>query len=343
MNEPVVDPSSNSTTTKEVSDVGQNKRYSLAVKSRFITSARPESLGPLPPPDGTEEPTRISGKQRLSGKQRKNRGRNKKRPRDARQDNSEKICLSIIRGAECPYGEKACRYSHDLKAYMALRPPDIKEFDDGLCPVFKSHGYCVYGAMCRFGNSHITKAGLNLTKDPSNLPEGKPANPLPNAALNILPKDVQTELRKNAYPFSCKRHFESSTETSTAEKPKGNELKSDASSLTPVELKTRKIIDFSNKVYVAPLTTVGNLPFRRIMKRFGADITCGEMAVATNLLEGRNSEWALLKRHPEEDIFGIQVAGAHPDQYTRVAEVREKIRILSSLCTRSQILPKYLS
>jgi tRNA-dihydrouridine synthase 3 len=52
-------------------------------------------------------------------------------------------------------------------------------------------------------------------------------------------------------------------------------------------------------------------------------LQCGEMAVVTCLLEGKASEWGLLKRHPEEDLFGVQLAAGHPDQFARVGELIE--------------------
>jgi tRNA-dihydrouridine synthase 3 len=299
----------------------QNDRYSLKVKSEFVLSERAPNLTPLEKVEDTRG-AKVDDRDRQSGKKRKkSKGQNKKRPRDARQDDSEKVCMSAIRGDKCPFGD-GCKFSHDIKAYMATRPTDITQVDG--CPNYKLHGYCVFGVACRFGGCHISKTGENIHKDAVDTPGVKPDVPLQETSINSLPRDVQILLRKNKYDFKCKRHFEAKKEAPKEGEADKIEPPKTLETATPVELKTRKIIDFSNKVYVAPLTTVGNLPFRRMMKKFGADITCGEMAIATCLLEGKPSEWALLKRHPEEDVFGVQVAAAHPDQYTRACELIEE-------------------
>ncbi|HEX9203890.1 MAG TPA: tRNA-dihydrouridine synthase family protein [Vicinamibacteria bacterium] len=78
---------------------------------------------------------------------------------------------------------------------------------------------------------------------------------------------------------------------------------------------------FAGKLWLAPLTFGGNLPFRRLCVEFGAEVTVGEMAVVYKLLRDRNREFALLRSHPDEPVFGAQLAERKPDALAEGARI----------------------
>ena len=61
---------------------------------------------------------------------------------------------------------------------------------------------------------------------------------------------------------------------------------------------------------MAPMATGGNLPYRRLCRRFGAVRTCSEMVLAHKLVKG--GERPLIRHHESETDFGVQLAGKHP-------------------------------
>ena len=104
---------------------------------------------------------------------------------------------------------------------------------------------------------------------------------------------------------------------------------------------------------LAPLTTQGNLPFRRLCVALGAQVTYSEMAMSLPLIQGQKSEWALLRAHESEGTppvyepgatvvkqydngrdlkFGAQIAANKPWQALKATE------ILTQLCPHLRVI-----
>lgn len=252
------------------------------------------------------------------------KGQNKQRPREAKVPKGEKLCLKVLAEGGCPYGDKCC-FSHDIESFASKRPLDI----GANCYIYDTFGYCPYSFQCRYASSHFTTDNKNLTNHElwDKAKEKK-------LAMNTLPKELQISLRKRNYDFEkandvikaiSKMNSESNRRPASTQgnASSGLQLMGALTDEGLIKLRNceKKKMDFNDKLYCAPLTTVGNLPFRRICVEYGADITCGEMAMCMNLLQGQQSEWALLKRHHTEKVFGVQVCGAHADIMTRCGQI----------------------
>lgn len=81
-------------------------------------------------------------------------------------------------------------------------------------------------------------------------------------------------------------------------------------------------LSFDKPIYVlAPLAGFTDLPFRSVVKKFGADLTVSEMLSSNALAHGSQKTFHMLEKSPIEDPYSVQISGADIDIVKQAVEV----------------------
>ncbi|MCH7631470.1 MAG: tRNA dihydrouridine synthase DusB, partial [Proteobacteria bacterium] len=82
-------------------------------------------------------------------------------------------------------------------------------------------------------------------------------------------------------------------------------------------------IELEAPVILAPMSGVTDLPFRRLVKSFGAGLVISEMLASEAVIHDNRRTLRMAMWVPEEQPFAIQLAGCEPDIVARAAKLNE--------------------
>ncbi|KAK8927413.1 hypothetical protein H634G_05307 [Metarhizium anisopliae BRIP 53293] len=276
----------------------------------------------------------------------------------------------------CKFGDE-CRMSHDLRKYLEEgRREDVETFG-GKCPVFEQYGVCFSGWKCRFVKSHMRELEHedgrkelvlidNSTKTESNGTEPMPTSTKVSGGdelderragiYNNVAMSTKIDLNRKRIDFAkADEYIKWMNDEATLNnsfhhrrKDQSNEGIEDLRAQfvdPPFKPSEKRRLYFGPETpTLAPLTTQGNLPFRRLCVELGCELTYSEMAMGMPLLQGTKADWTLLKAHESEiqppafkpssnnyvfenydnsrDLrFGAQISGNQPWIVTKAADV----------------------
>lgn len=313
--------------------------------------------------------SRKGGKKDKKDKK-KNKGQNTERS-FGRFDDAIRLCNSRafypeFSPRECRFAER-CKLCHDLRKYLDEGRREDVETLGGKCPVFEQHGYCPSGWKCRFVKSHMKEVEREdgrkeLVLVNNSAADGKDIGPKDEeseeqrpAISNIVSMDKKIALNRKRTDFTRSDQYiqwlnleaKLSEEFQNRRKSQANEGIEDLRARyvdPPFKPSEKRRLYFGPETpTLAPLTTQGNLPFRRLCVELGAQLTYSEMAMGMPLIQGTKSDWTLLKVHDSEltapkfnpgsvpvfedydhkvDLkFGAQISGSNYWVVTKAADV----------------------
>jgi tRNA-dihydrouridine synthase B len=82
-------------------------------------------------------------------------------------------------------------------------------------------------------------------------------------------------------------------------------------------------IKVENGVLCAPICGATKIPYRRLAKRYGADLCYTEMIKAVALVRGKERSFELAGLHPGETPTGAQICGANPEEMGEAGRILE--------------------
>ncbi|KAF3938053.1 hypothetical protein ABW19_dt0202294 [Dactylella cylindrospora] len=339
----------------DASKTAERRRGIAPIKTEYLIY--PGSAQPLPPaPDddaaeGRKQPTNgasseasAGGRKFTKAEKQARQGQNKAR-KFGKFGEYAGLCrkqalVNEFSKEGCEFGDK-CRESHNIRSYLEQRV----NLNDGLCPIWVERGKCPAGWKCKWVRSHMQEVDVP-PEDPSQEGSRKELQLIVDdekysayVAADDENRGMKNEMSANDKKLLMHKKFvyekgdpfikyldeTSGEKTHKGAEDEAEEAKRDNNASykeTPFKPSEKRRLHISASTpLLAPLTTTGNLPFRRLCTTLGASITYSEMAMSIPLIKGEKSEWALIRAHNSEKHFGVQISAKKPWEAIRATEV----------------------